>query len=176
MNASITETENRENGFTKFINGLRANSKLPLLIAVSSAIAVVVALLLWTKSADYQVLYTNLGDRDGGDIVTELVQLNIPYRFTENGGALLIPAGQVHETRLRLAQKGLPKGGAVGFELLDQEKFGISQFGEQINYQRALEGELARTIATLGPVQQARVHLALPKQSLFIREQKSPTA
>lgn len=176
MSASITEIENRENGFTALINRLRANPRLPLLIAASAAIAVIVALLLWTKNPDYQVLYTNLSDSDGGDIVTELSQLNIPYRFAENGGALLIPADKVHETRLRLAQKGLPKGGGVGFELLDQEKFGISQFNEQINYQRALEGELARTIETLGPVKNARVHLALPKPSLFIREQKSPTA
>ncbi|STM38509.1 flagellar M-ring protein [Escherichia coli] len=78
--------------------------------------------------------------------------------------------------RLRLAQQGLPKGGAVGFELLDQEKFGISQFSEQVNYQRALEGELSRTIETIGPVKGARVHLAMPKPSLFVREQKSPSA
>jgi flagellar M-ring protein FliF len=82
----------------------------------------------------------------------------------------------VHELRLRLAQQGLPKGGAVGFELLDQEKFGISQFSEQVNYQRALEGELARTIETLGPLKSARVHLAMPKPSLFVREQKAPSA
>lgn len=127
--------------------------------------------MLWAKSPDYRVLYSNLSDRDGGDIVTQLTQLNIPYRFADNGGALLIPAEKVHETRLRLAQQGLPKGGAVGFELLDQEKFGISQFSEQINYQRALEGELSRTIGTLGPVLNVRVHLAMPKPSLFVREQ-----
>ena len=102
--------------------------------------------------------------------------MNIPYRFTEGSGAIEVPADKVHELRLRLAQQGLPKGGAVGFELLDQEKFGISQFSEQVNYQRALEGELARTIETLGPVKRARVHLAMPKPSLFVREQKSPSA
>jgi len=155
---------------------LRASSKIPLLIAASAAIATVVALLLWVKSADYRVLYSNLSDRDGGAIVSQLAQMNIPYRFTENGSALMIPAEKVHETRLRLAQQGLPKGGAVGFELLDQETFGISQFSEQINYQRALEGELSRTIESLGPVQNARVHLALPKPSLFVREQKPPSA
>lgn len=88
----------------------------------------------------------------------------------------MVPADNVHELRLRLAQQGLPKGGAVGFELLDQEKFGISQFSEQVNYQRTLKGELARTIETLGPVKTARVHLAMPKPSLFVREQKSPSA
>ncbi|CNH77328.1 flagellar MS-ring protein [Yersinia thracica] len=176
MNASITGGENRENNFTTTLARLRANPKIPLLIAAAAAIAIIVALMLWAKSPDYRVLYSNLSDRDGGDIVTQLTQLNIPYRFADNGGALLIPADKVHETRLRLAQQGLPKGGAVGFELLDQEKFGISQFSEQVNYQRALEGELARTIGTLGPVLNVRVHLAMPKPSLFVREQKSPTA
>ncbi|SMB38915.1 flagellar basal-body MS-ring and collar protein [Serratia proteamaculans] len=176
MSASISATENRDNGLQALWNRLRANPKIPLLIAASAAIAIVVALLLWAKSPDYRVLYSNINDRDGGAIVTQLTQMNIPYRFAENGAALLIPADKVHETRLRLAQLGLPKGGAVGFELLDQEKFGISQFSEQINYQRALEGELSRTIESLGPVQNARVHLALPKPSLFVREQKSPSA
>ncbi|MGJ3435165.1 flagellar basal-body MS-ring/collar protein FliF [Serratia sp. Je.1.23.a] len=176
MNASISATESRDNGLLAMWNRLRANPKVPLLIAASAAIAIVVALLLWVKSPDYRVLYSNINDRDGGAIVTQLTQMNIPYRFAENGAALLIPAEKVHETRLRLAQLGLPKGGAVGFELLDQEKFGISQFSEQINYQRALEGELSRTIESLGPVQNARVHLALPKPSLFVREQKSPSA
>ncbi|MGE4806320.1 flagellar basal-body MS-ring/collar protein FliF [Yersinia enterocolitica] len=176
MNASITGGENRENTFTTTLARLRANPKIPLLIAAAAAVAILVALMLWAKSPDYRVLYSNLNDRDGGDIVTQLTQLNIPYRFADNGGALLIPADKVHETRLRLAQQGLPKGGAVGFELLDQEKFGISQFSEQVNYQRALEGELARTIGTLGPVLNVRVHLAMPKPSLFVREQKSPTA
>ncbi|QHB33002.1 flagellar basal body M-ring protein FliF [Yersinia canariae] len=176
MNASITGGENRENAFTTTLARLRANPKIPLLIAAAAAVAIIVALMLWAKSPDYRVLYSNLSDRDGGDIVTQLTQLNIPYRFADNGGALLIPADKVHETRLRLAQQGLPKGGAVGFELLDQEKFGISQFSEQVNYQRALEGELSRTIGTLGPVLNVRVHLAMPKPSLFVREQKSPTA
>ncbi|CAG8946861.1 unnamed protein product, partial [Penicillium salamii] len=97
-------------------------------------------------------------------------------RFAENGGALMVPEANVHELRLRLAQQGLPKGGSVGFELLDKEKFGISQFSEQVNYQRALEGELARTIESLGPVKSARVHLAMPKPTLFVREQKAPSA
>lgn len=181
MNASAngtagTTAKSGDGGFSTLVNRLRANPKIPLLIAGAIASAVVAVLALWAKSPDYRVLYSNISDRDGGAIVTQLTQMNIPYRFADNGTALLIPADKVHETRLRLAQQGLPKGGAVGFELLDQEKFGISQFSEQINYQRALEGELSRTIETLGPVQTARVHLALPKPSLFVREQKQPSA
>ncbi|MFC3395212.1 flagellar basal-body MS-ring/collar protein FliF [Brenneria rubrifaciens] len=176
MNASLAGTASGKNSFGEILNRLRANPKIPLLVAAAATIAIVVALALWAKGPDYRVLYSNINDRDGGAIVSELTKLNIPYRFADNGGAIMIPADNIHETRLRLAQLGLPKGGAVGFELLDQEKFGISQFSEQVNYQRALEGELSRTIETLGPVQNARVHLAIPKPSLFVREQKSPSS
>lgn len=165
-----------KNPFMPMLDRLRSHPKIAAAIASAAMIAVVVVLALWAKSPDYRVLYSNLGDRDGGDIVAQLTQMNVPYRFTEQGTAILVPGESVHETRLKMASLGLPKGGSVGFELLDQEKFGISQFSEQINYQRALEGELARTIETLGPVQSARVHLALPKPSLFVREQKNPSA
>ena len=173
---SATATSAPQNKSLEWLTRLRATPKIPLMVAAAAAVAIVVAMVLWAKSPDYRTLYSNLSDQDGGAIVTQLTQMNIPYRFSENGGAIEVPADKVHELRLRLAQQGLPKGGAVGFELLDQEKFGISQFSEQVNYQRALEGELARTIETLGPVKTARVHLAMPKPSLFVREQKSPSA
>ncbi|NKI74835.1 flagellar basal body M-ring protein FliF [Dickeya sp. CFBP 2040] len=176
MNALTSGAATGGKSFGEILNRLRANPKIPLLIAAAATIAIIVALSLWARGPDYRVLYTNLNERDGGSIVSELSKMNIPYRFTESGAAIMIPADKVYETRLKLAQQGLPKGGAVGFELLDQEKFGISQFSEQINYQRALEGELARTMETLGPIQNARVHLAIPKPSLFVREQKSPSA
>ena len=174
MSASATATP--QNKTVEWVNRLRANPKIPLMVAGAAAVAILVAMVLWAKSPDYRTLFSNLSDQDGGAIVTQLTQMNVPYRFADNGGALEVPADKVHELRLRLAQLGLPKGGAVGFELLDQEKFGISQFSEQVNYQRALEGELSRTIETLGPVKSARVHLAMPKPSLFVREQKSPSA
>lgn len=173
---SATATTAPQTKPLEWMSRLRANPKVPLIVAGAAAIAIIVAMVLWAKAPDYRTLYSNLSDQDGGAIVTQLTQMNIPYRFADNGGALEVPADKVHELRLRLAQQGLPKGGAVGFELLDQEKFGISQFSEQVNYQRALEGELARTIETLGPLKSARVHLAMPKPSLFVREQKSPSA
>lgn len=173
MSASATATQNKT---LEWVNRLRANPKIPLMVASAAAVAVLVAMVLWAKAPDYRTLFSNLSDQDGGAIVTQLTQMNVPYRFADNGGALEVPADKVHELRLRLARLGLPKGGTVGFELLDQEKFGISQFSEQVNYQRALEGELSRTIETLGPVKSARVHLAMPKPSLFVREQKSPSA
>ncbi|ORM85063.1 flagellar M-ring protein FliF [Pantoea deleyi] len=177
MNASTAATtEQDKKGFGDLLARLRANPRIPLIVAAAAVIAIVIAMVLWAKQPSYSVLYNNLSDEDGGAIVTQLTQMNIPYRFAENGGALMVPEANVHELRLRLAQQGLPKGGSVGFELLDKEKFGISQFSEQVNYQRALEGELARTIESLGPVKTARVHLAMPKPTLFVREQKAPSA
>src|SRR5471032_2737522 len=176
MSSAIAGAENPRSGFTALLNRLRANPKIPIAIAAAAAVAVIVVMTLWAKQPTYKVLFSNLNDKDGGAVVTQLTQMNIPYQFSDNGGAVLIHADKVYETRLKLAAAGLPKGGAVGFELMDQEKFGISQFSEQINYQRALEGELSRTIETLGPVQSARVHLAIPKPSLFVREQKNPSA
>lgn len=155
---------------------IRSNPRFLFIILAAAVISVVIALFFWAKSPDYRVLYSNISEEDGGAIVSQLAQMNVPYRFQEHGGAIMVPADRVYEARLKLAQQGLPKGGQVGFELLDQEKFGLSQFNEQINYQRALEGELARTIEKLGPVRSARVHLAMPKQTLFVREQKSPSA
>jgi flagellar M-ring protein FliF len=146
-----------------------------LMFSAATLIAILVAGYLWSQAPDYRVLYGNLHDRDGGAVVAALQQMNVPYKFAD-GGALMVPSAQIHETRLRLAAQGLPKAGPAGFELMETQKFGVSQFAEQINYQRALEGELARTIQTLAPVQAARVHLALSKPSAFMREQPKASA
>ena len=149
----------------------------PMLLGIAAAlVAVIVALTMWSREPDYKVLFSNLDDRDGGAIVTALGQMNVPYRFSENGTALLVPANRVYDTRMQLAGQGLPRGGSVGFELMDNTRFGASQFAEQINYQRGLEGELARSIEAMHTVQSARVHLAMPRQSLFVRDRQPPTA
>lgn len=149
----------------------------PILLGAASAlVAIVVVLLLWSRGPEYRVLFSNVEDRDGGAIVTALGQMNVPYRMSENGSAILVPADRVHETRLQLATQGLPRSGSIGFELLDNTRFGASQFSEQVTYQRALEGELGNSIASLHAVQQARVHLAIPRESLFVRDRQEPTA
>lgn len=142
----------------------------------AAAIAVLAVILMWARAPEYKVLFSNLADRDGGAIVTALTQMNVPYTFAENGNAILIPGDQVYETRLRLAEQGLPRSGDTGFELLDKTRFGASQFTEQINYQRALEGELTHSIEGLHSVQAARVHLAIPRETLFVRDRQPPTA
>ena len=125
---------------------------------------------------DYRILFSNVDERDSAAIVASLQQMGVPYKFTEGGGALMVPGKSVHEVRLRLAGQGLPKSGFVGFELLENQRLGTSQFVEQVNYQRGLEGELAKSISSLSLVKSARVHLAVPKQSAFVREQQRPTA
>lgn len=155
---------------------VRALPKPVLLGAAAALVAVIVAVAMWSSEPKYKVLFSNLDDRDGGAIVTALGTMNVPYRYNENGTALLVPADRVYDARLQLASQGLPRGGSVGFELMDNARFGASQFAEQINYQRGLEGELARSIEAMNTVQHARVHLAMPRQSLFVRERQAPTA
>jgi len=155
---------------------IRALPKPILLGAAAAVVALIVAAVMWSSEPKYKVLFSNLDDRDGGAIVTALGTMNVPYRYNETGTALLVPADRVYDARLQLASQGLPRGGSVGFELMDNARFGASQFAEQINYQRGLEGELARSIEAMHTVQHARVHLAMPRQSLFVRERQAPTA
>ncbi len=139
-------------------------------------LALVLALSSVKSNSDYRVLFTNVNQGDGAAIVAALQQMNVPYQFTEGGGAITVPQALVYETRLKLAGQGLPKAGNVGFELLENQKFGTSQFVERVNYLRGLEGELARSVSSMGQVKSARVHLAVPKPSAFVREQERPTA
>ena len=176
MNAAATGANLAGDKKPTLLEQLRTNPKLPLIVGASLAVAAIAAFWLWSRAPDYRVLYSNLSDRDGGAIIASLQQMNIPYKFADGGGAVLVAAEQVHEARLRLASQGLPKGGSVGFELMDNQKFGVSQFAEQVNYQRALEGELARSIESISAVEAARIHLALPKPSLFVRDQQKPSA
>lgn len=157
------------------VDRLNSQQKMLLAVALAAIVAVLVGTILWSRQPEYKILFSNLGEKDGGAIVTALEQQNIPHKMSDSG-AILVPAERVHEIRLKLASAGLPRGGSVGFELMENQKFGISQFAEQVNYQRGLEGELARTIQSIGAVQSARVHLAIPKPSVFVREEQKPTA
>ena len=155
---------------------LPARSRLGFGIGLAALVAVAVAAWLWSRTPDWRVLYSNLSDRDGGAIVAQLAQMGVPYRIAEGGSAILVPAAQVHDARLRLAAQGLPRGSVVGFELLENQRLGATQFQEQVNFQRGLEGELARTIQSLAAVRAARVHLAIPKTTGFLRERQKPSA
>jgi len=156
-------------------NELPAQRKLGLMVALAAVIALFVGSMMWAQTPDYRVLYGNLADRDGGAVIDALQKQNIPFK-TGDGGTIMVPSNMVYEARLKLASQGLPKGGSVGFELMDNQKFGITQFQENVNYQRALEGEISRTVETIASVQGARVHLAIPKPTVFVREEQKPSA
>ena len=133
-------------------------------------------IIVQARTVDYQLLYGNLSESDASAIVEWLKGENIPYQLASNGHSILIPAGAVYESRLGLASSGLPQGGGVGFEIFDKQSFALTDFVQKVNYSRALQGELARTISSLGPVESARVHLALPEKRLFKDQQQPATA
>ncbi|PKY11258.1 flagellar M-ring protein FliF [Acidithiobacillus marinus] len=152
------------------------NRRLGVLVALAAVVAVLIAAIFMGGNPSYKVLYTNLSDRDGGQVIAELQKLNVPYQISDGGAVISVPANNVYATRMKLAADGLPKGAGVGFTLLDHEPMGTSDFVEHVNYQRALEGSLERTIASLNSVEGAKVHLAMPKPSVFLSEQENPTA
>ena len=158
------------------LSALDRAQRMRLGVGVALLVAAAVAAIVLGRQPDYRVLFANLNDKDGGAIVAQLSQMNVPYKHADGGGAILIPADRVHDVRLRLATQGLPKGSVTGFELMENSKFGMTQFQERLNFQRGLEGELTRSIQALSSVQGARVHLALPNQNGFFREQQKPSA
>ena len=157
-------------------NGLEQGQRMRLILGVVLFVAIAVAGLVMGRQAEWRVLYSNLADKDGGAVIAQLTTLNVPYKYTEGGGAILVPADRVHDVRLKLASLGLPKGSVNGFEMMESNRFGMTQFQERLTFQRGLEGELTRSIQALASVQNARVHLALPNQNGFFREQQKPTA
>ena len=134
------------------------------------------SLIFWNQQPDFQVLFSNLTQEDMGEMVGKLKEKKIPYQLSSDGKAILVPRDQVYEIRLTLAGEGLPKGGGVGFEVFDRTNLGATDFVQKLNYQRALQGELARTIRQIKEVEQARVHIVTPRESLFVEDRKKPTA
>jgi len=161
--------------FSGRVKAMPGRAKASAAIGLAALAAVVYALAINTSHGEFRVLYGNLSDKDGGAVVAQLSQMNVPYRVAP-GGAILVPSGQVPDLRLKMATAGLPKGSVSGYELMDTARFGQTQFQERLTFQRGLEGELTRSITSLAAVQNARVHLALPNQNGFFREQQKPSA
>ena len=134
------------------------------------------ALIMLANRTDYRPLFTNLSTEDAGEIVKKLKESKTPYQITADGKGVMVPSDKVYELRLSMAAEGLPQGGGVGFEIFDRKNFGMTEFVQKLNYQRALQGELARTISQISGVEQARVHIVIPEKSLFKEAEKPPTA
>jgi len=161
---------------TQVLNGSLRGRNLSILLILLLSIVGFGSLIFWNSQPDLQVLFSNLAPDDAGEMVNKLKEKKIPFRLSHSGTTLLVPKDQVYDLRLSFAAEGLPKGGGVGFEVFDRTNIGITDFVQKLNYQRALQGELSRTIRQIKEIEQARVHIVTPKESLFIGEQKKPTA
>jgi len=174
------ENLEEEESDSLIINRFRKLSRprqIQLIVTIAAAVSMIVAIFLWSTEPNYQLLYGKLTDEAAGEIVQLLKQENIDYSLDETSGKLKVPADKLHSTRILLASQGLPKADNTGYEMLEsQQGFGSSQFMEKVRYHRAVEGELARSIAGFDAVEFSRVHLAIPKQSVFVRDKKAPSA
>ena len=148
--------------------------KLTLLLVLAVCVAVISGAVIWSDRVDYQVLFSNIAQEDSGQVIGKLKEMKIPYRV--EGTAISVPSDKVYELRLELASQGIPQGGGVGFEIFDKTQFGVSEFVQRLNYVRALQGELSRTIKQLSEVSSARVHIAIPERSIFSGKEDKPTA
>ena len=161
-------------------NSINSLKRIPLKkkIALGTILALFVSstvvTLMWIKTPEYKVLYANLDPQDAGTIINRLKEMRISYKLKDSG-KIYVPEDKVYEIRIKLASEGLPKGKQAGFELFDKTSFGITDFAQKVNYWRALQGELSRTISSLNEVDWARVHIAMPKESLFIEKEKKPS-
>lgn len=156
------------------VNAWPTKKKTALFSVIAMSIAIAVLIILWSQKEDYHILYSNISQSDAGLIVQRLKEMKIPYRA--DSSSISVPADKVYDIRLQLAAQGLPQGGGVGFELFDKTSFGTTDFVQRLNYTRALQGELARTIMSLSEIEQCRVHLVMPQKSLFAHERETPTA
>jgi flagellar M-ring protein FliF len=164
-------------GWQERFAALSSRQQIAAVGGVALVIAFLVALLVWWQKPSYQSLYANLPEEEAGQIVDFLQQQNTPYKIDPQTGRILVPEEEVHAVRMRLASAGLPRSGGVGFELLDKPQgFGVSQFLESTRYQRALEGELGRSVQAIEGIKAARVHLAIPKEPVFIHDTREPSA
>ena len=145
-----------------------------LLVVIALVITAGILLMTWSQKSDQQLLFANLSEEDAGAIIQKLNEQKIPY--TTAGGGIMVPADKVYEVRLQLASQGLPQGGGVGYELFDKTSFTMTDFVQKLNYRRALQGELSRTIRSLAEVEQCRVHLAVPEKTLFMQKDDKPKA
>jgi flagellar M-ring protein FliF len=173
MANSINTLGDQVRGF----GALPLERQIGLILAIAASITFVVSLALWVSRPSYVTLFPNLTSQESSQVMQSLDQHGLPYRLSPDSGIIQVPAARVHEARLKLATDGLPRRSGFGFELLEQDTgLGTSRLIEDARYHRAIEGELARSIATLDSVESARVHLALPRQSLFVRDRTRPTA
>jgi flagellar M-ring protein FliF len=175
-----TVTTRDSGGELQAANRLQDNPivrQIAVMVGIAASVALGVAVVLWSQTPSYSPLYGNLPQKDAMEIAQALQAAGINYKIDQANGIVMVPSGELQDARMKLAGQGLPQSGSVGFELMQEDTgFTTSKLVESARYQRALEGELARSVMTLANVESARVHLATPKQSVFIRKRKVPSA
>ena len=162
--------------FRVALGAMSLKKKISLLLVVGLMAAGFVYLINWSGRPDYQSLFVNLSAEDAGMIVDRLKGQKIPYRITAGGTCIQVPEEKVHELRMTLASEGLPQGAGIGFEVFDNAKLGMTEFMQNVNYQRALQGELSRTINQIDEIESSRIHLVMPEQTLFVEEERPASA
>lgn len=164
------------NGIANLWTNLSVNNRILFVLLTIGSLVAVTATYQWAMQSQYTVLYTNLAPEESGEIIDKLSGMGIDYRFSAGGTALMVPASDAQEARVRLASDGFPRGGIMGYEIFDQSNLGMTDFLQKVNFRRALEGEIAKSIMSLSEVVAARVHLVIPEQRLFAKDQNTPTA
>ena len=175
MAEEVKETTAEKKNMLDVIMQWSLARKLSLIGATAVSVLLFSLIIMQSQVADYSLLFANLPSRDAASVVEWLKGHKVPYRLEDGGRDILVPADKVYEARLELAGSGLSEGG-VGFEIFDKQSFGMTDFAQKVNYRRALQGELVRTITSLAPVEAARIHLALPEKRLFRNQQQAATA
>src|ERR1035437_7240235 len=161
---------------SKILANLTARQRFTIAVVAIAVCAGLLSMVQWRREADFRPLFTGLTPEDAAGIVQKLKESGAEYRLPESGGPGLVASTRLAELRLTMASIGLPKSGRIGFELFDKVNLGATEFTERVNYRRALEGELERTVTTLAEVEQARVHLTFPKDSVFLEAQQPAKA
>ena len=162
--------------FTAMIKAMPVSKKITMAVVLGLVVAGFAVMFLWANQIDYHVLYSNLSQEDAAKIVSKLEEQRVPYKLEGGGSLIMVPAEEVYKTRLALAGDKLPRGGNIGFEIFDQTSFSTTEFVQRLNYQRALQGELCRTIGEFQEVEHARVLIVMPKDSLFVEDARQPSA
>lgn len=157
-------------------NSLDLRKKLFLILTVLFTVGTLVALIMWAQKINFEILFTGLSSEDAGEVLEKLRDDKIPYKIGPGGTTIMVPKNKVYEIRMQMASKGFPQTGGMGYELFDQQSIGVTEFVQKINFKRALQGELSRTVNEIKQVKRSRIHLTLPEKSLYLDEQEKPSA
>src|SRR3984893_6683442 len=160
----------------RLLDSLTWKQILSIVLIAGGVIAGLISLARWNRERDFRPLYSSLSPEDAAAVLAKVREGGTEFRLSENGSSVLVPSAKVAELRLQLAAAGIPKSGRIGFELFDKTNFGASDFAEQVNYHRALEGELERSVMSIAAVEQARIHITLAKESVFLESRQPAKA